>query len=336
MSPSPVATFTPGAPRERHGRFAARTRDLDEACDIGARTYYPQRLIAFDRSALDFTMEGVRLGPLTLGRLNYRTEIRLDSPALGTGYQVNLALSGAVDSSCGRQETVITTDTAAVFNPLGPTQLRHWSSDAIVLGLKIDRAFLEREIRILTGAELRGPVSFRMDVDLSDSHHATWLRLLDVLAGLLNHAESAVLDVLVDRLPEALVETILLSVPNNYSESLDAAQNRWEPTAVRRAVQAIQERPEHPWTAQQLAEVALTSVRSLQASFRRMHDRTVFTYLREVRLDRVHAELRRGHRQVSEVAADYGFTNLGRFAGYYRARFGVHPSTTLHLSRSDR
>jgi AraC-like DNA-binding protein len=33
---------------------------------------------------------------------------------------------------------------------------------------------------------------------------------------------------------------------------------------------------------------------------------------------------------VSEVAYRWGFTHMGRFAGTYRARFGVTPSRTLH------
>ncbi|MFF3463877.1 AraC family transcriptional regulator [Streptomyces sp. NPDC002619] len=334
MRQGPSATFAQGIPRSPYGRFVARTHDLDEARNISARTYYPHQLIALDRSAVDYTLEEIQLGPLTLGRLHYGTEIRIDCASLDTAYQVNAAQSGAVDAVCGGQEAVITPATAAVCNPIGSTQLRRWSADATLLGLKIDRAFLERQARALIGAELRAPVSFRMDVNLSDPHHAIWLQLLRVLEALLNDPEGNVLDVLGERLPEAVVSTMLLTLPNNYSESLNRAQDRWAPTAVRRVVQAIEEQPEHPWTAEQLAEVARTSVRSLQASFRRTHDRTLFTYLREVRLDRIHAELRRGHCQVSEIAAEYGFYNLGRFSGYYHARFGVHPSTTLHESRS--
>jgi transcriptional regulator GlxA family with amidase domain len=49
--------------------------------------------------------------------------------------------------------------------------------------------------------------------------------------------------------------------------------------------------------------------------------------LREIRLQRVRTALiDRGDRTVAEVALSCGFTHLGRFAGLYRARFGVSPS----------
>jgi AraC-like DNA-binding protein len=58
-------------------------------------------------------------------------------------------------------------------------------------------------------------------------------------------------------------------------------------------------------------------------------------YLREVRLDRVHLELGRpGSRAllVSEVARRWRFTHLGRFAAYYRERFGEPPHQTIARS----
>ena len=60
------------------------------------------------------------------------------------------------------------------------------------------------------------------------------------------------------------------------------------------------------------------------------------TYLRRLRLDGVHAELSRCEPwevSVSEVAFRWGFTHLGRFAGAYRARYGVPPSQTLRERR---
>ena len=56
------------------------------------------------------------------------------------------------------------------------------------------------------------------------------------------------------------------------------------------------------------------------------------TYLRHVRLARVHEHLRQSDpalHTVTETAYRYGFTHLGRFAAEYRARYGVSPRETL-------
>lgn len=52
------------------------------------------------------------------------------------------------------------------------------------------------------------------------------------------------------------------------------------------------------------------------------------TYLRGVRLDRVHLELSTRGGAVTDVAARWGFFHPGRFAQQYRDRFGELPSET--------
>ena len=56
------------------------------------------------------------------------------------------------------------------------------------------------------------------------------------------------------------------------------------------------------------------------------------TYLRELRLRRVHEELRRAHpgsTTVAAVAMHWGFVHMSRFAVAYRQTFGEAPSRTL-------
>lgn len=75
-----------------------------------------------------------------------------------------------------------------------------------------------------------------------------------------------------------------------------------------------------------IAAAAGVGPRSLQETFRQRLGTTPLTHLRNVRLDRVRAELRSGRRPVAEVAHDWGFGHLGRFAAAYRRRFGRLPS----------
>jgi AraC-like DNA-binding protein len=55
-------------------------------------------------------------------------------------------------------------------------------------------------------------------------------------------------------------------------------------------------------------------------------------YMRLRRLNLVHVALKNASHassQVSQIAKRYGFSELGRFAAYYRTVFGETPSTTL-------
>ena len=58
-------------------------------------------------------------------------------------------------------------------------------------------------------------------------------------------------------------------------------------------------------------------------------------YVQEVRLQRVHRQLRAaapGTTTVTDVAHAWGFVHLGRFARRYRERFGESPSQTLRAA----
>ncbi|WP_250001949.1 helix-turn-helix transcriptional regulator [Actinoplanes sp. M2I2] len=103
-------------------------------------------------------------------------------------------------------------------------------------------------------------------------------------------------------------------------------------TAVmRRATAFIEDHPERPLTVGDIAAAAGVGIRALQTAFRRDLRITPTTYLRRVRLDRVHQELLAGGPGVTvrETARRWGFTNLGRFAAEYRAAYGRSPGQTL-------
>jgi AraC-like DNA-binding protein len=87
-----------------------------------------------------------------------------------------------------------------------------------------------------------------------------------------------------------------------------------------------------------LAEVAGVPARTLEAHFRRFLGVTPMTWVRQARLERARCALLvpDGRTSVSQVALDCGFTQLGRFAAQYCARFGELPSDTLRRIRRSR
>ncbi|MCT2279571.1 helix-turn-helix transcriptional regulator [Micromonospora chalcea] len=92
--------------------------------------------------------------------------------------------------------------------------------------------------------------------------------------------------------------------------------------------------PEQPITIGKLADLTGVSERSLQAGFQRYVGISPTAYLRQLRLDRAHEELRQAdpdQTTVAAVAHRWGFAHLGRFASSYRVRHGESPSETLKL-----
>jgi AraC family ethanolamine operon transcriptional activator len=76
-----------------------------------------------------------------------------------------------------------------------------------------------------------------------------------------------------------------------------------------------------------------TSRRSLHRAFHDVLGIGPIAFLRHHRLCSVHLMLRRGdpsNTHVTDVATEFGFLELGRFAHYYASLFGEYPSQTLH------
>ena len=83
---------------------------------------------------------------------------------------------------------------------------------------------------------------------------------------------------------------------------------------------------------EELARQAKMSLRSLYALFERHASATPRQYIRQRKLERIHACLADPScnvRSVTELALDYGFLHLGRFSESYRQQFGELPSETL-------
>lgn len=124
---------------------------------------------------------------------------------------------------------------------------------------------------------------------------------------------------LLDTFPHiALAEPAPLSLPSS--------------SRLRTAIEYLHAHAHLPVPLEDVAAAAGLTVRGMQALFRRELDATPLDYLRRIRLDRVHAELRRsdaGTVTVGEVANRWGFAHLGRFSASYAQRFGEYPKNTL-------
>jgi AraC-like DNA-binding protein len=84
-------------------------------------------------------------------------------------------------------------------------------------------------------------------------------------------------------------------------------------------------------TVDELAHLCQISRKSLYNLFERETGLTPSAYIRRLKLESIHSELKNNERikNVTQVALKYGFTNLGRFSAQYREQIGELPSQTL-------
>ena len=84
-------------------------------------------------------------------------------------------------------------------------------------------------------------------------------------------------------------------------------------------------------TIPEIAQAAGCSVRALQTAFQRFRGTTPMAALRRFRLEAARTEILRAGRteSLTQIAADYGFSNPSRFAQLFRRTYGTYPSEAL-------
>ncbi|MFC8124973.1 AraC family transcriptional regulator [Streptomyces sp. NPDC057302] len=321
-------------------RTSFRTEDVDEARQMIGDAFYSNFMDVIDeprsfRAEFDIG----QLGALTVGELSCGADVRMRLGELGA-YHVNILLGGQMHFRQGRTDTVATADRAGVFQPVGDTVVERWTGDCRVIAVKMDREALDRRLEQLIGRPVRAPLTLAPELDTTRGPGRSWARLVTTVVEDLREESAAaqtqtpfyVSPLVAAPLQEAILNGLLLSVEHPFRDELTAPISKLRPAPVKRAMDAVLERPEHPFTPAGLAAEARVGVRWLQEAFRRYVGMSPMAYVRDVRLIRVRDELRAaepGEISVSEVAHRWGFSHLGRFAEQYHARFGELPSRTL-------
>ncbi|WP_198170926.1 helix-turn-helix transcriptional regulator [Actinoplanes awajinensis] len=318
---------------------ALHSTDLDETRVVIAEHFYSNFIDMLEPSkSLDTQLRVTRLGPVTIGDVRFGTDLKLRLNELGA-YHVDVLLSGQLEWQQGRDDLRVATNiSGAVFQPAGDTVLHRWSGDCRMLAIKIDPEALETQLARMLDTPVSSPIALGPQLDHSHGPGRTWTNLIRVFAADAFGDDPGLAQdpLLAEPLQEMLLRGLLLAGDHPYRDRLTTPGGPYPaPRAIRRAIDLLCSQPERPITIAQLADITHMSERALQAGFKRYVGIPPTTFLRQVRLDRAHEELREadpGQTTVADIAHRWGFPHLGRFAGFYRERYGVTPSQTLCAS----
>lgn len=160
------------------------------------------------------------------------------------------------------------------------------------------------------------------------------------LLGLLPNAArgpAAVASELTDLLPEILIEQIANLYFNSTERTTPAASADY--VAFQRLQSRVLGGDGAPHSVASLAEATGMTHQSLHETVRNTLGVNANAWLKQLRLDGARRDLlqaARTGRTVSEIAVQWRFWHLGRFAEYYGAQFHETPSETLRGGRAVR
>lgn len=313
---------------------AFRSSNLDET-KRGLASELPVRLLEFastDRR-LDARLHTVRLPHMALMYLRFGGDVVSVMGSLKSSFLVQIPLSGAVVVRSGRQELVSTPTLGWVTSP-GDLTTVTWQRGCSAMAFRIEQRVLQSELADLIDGSLDDALRFWPGMDLSRELMRSWFDFamfvaseLDAAAGFFEHPSVAPF---VER---TLMRGLLLCQPNTYTARLEDDRRSSRPSHVQAAMRIMEQRPDQLFTVTSLAREVGVSARALQQGFRQHLGVTPMQFLRGVRLRRARLDLLAGDPEsgttVAETAYRWGFTHLGRFADYYRSRYGESPSQTL-------
>jgi AraC-like DNA-binding protein len=334
-----METVTPPTlplPLQRYRLF--ESHDMDEARESVARVFCPHGLVMLrPRTELDACHHSARLHrDVSLNYVQYGPGVQIDPGYLQEFFLLQIPLRGGAEIRCGAQQVDATPRLASLPSPTEPLSMR-WADDSPHLIVQLSRPALLSRLESLLQAPVGQALVFDLGVPLDNPALAPLVHFIDYLrltldAGNALQAGSA----LAEHAEAYLMSSLLMSAGHNHSRALAGdAQRRLLPRVVRRAQEYMAAHAEEPLSLADVCREVGCSARALQMAFRQHAGQGPMEFLREMRLDRVRAELQASAgvsgSGVREVAQRYGFLHLGHFAAQYRARFGERPSETRGL-----
>ncbi|MCA7084518.1 helix-turn-helix transcriptional regulator [Cupriavidus sp. DB3] len=135
---------------------------------------------------------------------------------------------------------------------------------------------------------------------------------------------------IVQSVQDAVIFAMLKEIPHNYSVYMARRHTGPSPRHVRRAIEYIHANATAALGLADIANAARVSIRTLQAGFAKFKGFTPMGYVKRVRLEGAHADLRTAgaEQSIADIARRWGFSHLGQFARDYRMAFGETPSET--------
>ena len=311
-----------------------RLRSADEASALMGNVFSPHRLaMRGQASDLQLRHNRVRLSQLGINVLTYGAAVEIDPGERGDFYMLLLPLQGQAITECTGRSATLDAGTMGILHPRQITRM-DWSPDCEMVLLDVPRQLLEDVV-----GEAPHTPDGGLTLALSRANPsvaAWWQSVLDMTNSLHHFGDQWLAQPRMQQAMEGVLVAglrMLFNVPERMPLAalpLSANSHR----ALSRAVDFIQAHASDRLTVAEIASAACVSPRTLEAIFRRRYDQSPLAYVRGVQLDRVHESLRMAHLsqrgvQVTDVAMENGFTHMGRFAGYYKKRFGNTPTQTL-------
>ena len=320
--------------RPLQGRELCNTHDFEELSKHIGNVLLPHscKVLSQSNASQKAVFHHAPLSDISVNYLLYGTEASVNVEQLGF-FLIEIPLSGVSQTQYGKAQVTTNMGSGVVAGPYRQFSTR-WNAECSKLLIKINRIALERHLSMMLGQDLQRPLEFAVGIDLYSPASASLWNMVHWLVAELENGQSLLNNAPMgySQYEQMLMWVLLNAQPNNYSDELASRKPRVAPHYVHYVEDYVNEHSAETITLSQLIEISGVSGRTLLEGFRRYKGTSPMKYLKSVRMERVHVELKRAdpeRQRVTEIALAWGFTQLGKFSVEYKQRFGESPSDTL-------
>jgi AraC-like DNA-binding protein len=312
----------------RPRRTALSTGTLEEAQRVTSRIWSRHRSTVPDPAAFRSDIARFPLGRSHFALVDCRSAISVDVDGCADRVFAYLPIEGSVEFSAAQERLSAGPGEVALLAPGIPYRFEATPVRCMVMEVRADRILEELKIKGFPGTTI---VSRAWP---QPAPEATGLSSLGrfLLSELQDDSRPPLSARYLRRMEALLLTALARAIAGSLPKSPDTMIGR---RSLEEVDAWLEERIPLPCTAADLAAFTGLSLRSMQRGFLRHFHSTPTAYLQALRLDAARAALLAGRGRVSitEVAPDFQFHHLGRFASAYRTRFGESPSETLAAFR---
>ncbi|ENX55355.1 MULTISPECIES: AraC family transcriptional regulator [Acinetobacter] len=288
----------------------------------------PHRFDVEVREPLNTRLNGFSFGNGALYDLKYSAPVMINIEDSADFYLFRITLEGQCELKFDRQQIVQSAGIMSVTHPHTRQQIITNQHCRNII-LKLAQQDIETQLFNMLGCRSQEPLRFNSSLSCS-------LEGIDAIIETLNYLCHAYYNIhnwsfISASFSQYLIELILLKIPNNYTERLNAQRQQLLPSYMKRAQQYIQKHVQLTISLADLSQYCDVSIRTLQKGFSQYLQQTPVEYIREQRLERVHLALQQAlsHETVTDILLDHGIQSFGHFSSLYKKRYGCLPSHTL-------
>lgn len=310
------------------------SQQVESAQTIMSRICGEHHLDTHHHSALNFQYAGMRFPSknLAIGSVSYGTSVGIHITNL-RAYSISLPTQGQQQLQQRGKQVHSNMHTGLIVSNAEQQDL-FIDKDCRKLQVAIPEHSLETTLAGMLNRPLREPIVFdpEMHVNAEQLIGAWWKHIRAFLQMKSHYASFGGLPMLSEDYENFLLKALLLSQQNNYSQALLDLNSQHIPKHILAVKNHIINHAHEDICADDLQRLAGVSKSKLYDEFKLHYGTSPMSYLRKHRLQQIHKILSspQSHSKtsISQLAYQWGFTHLSRFADEYKQEFGEKPSET--------